>query len=134
MRIWNPTTGDQIAILKGFPGWVNSIEVSDDQEWLVATSDHIISVWNFREVIERSEQKKRETIVRVEQMNEIESLKTKEKERREMEIQKERAESKKNKKKQNKDQYAMGKLRAQATKNSPYVIQIKQMEKSMKKL
>ena len=67
-------------------------------------------------------------------MNEIESLKTKEKERREMEIQKERAESKKNKKKQNKDQYAMGKLRAQATKNSPYVIQIKQMEKSMKKL
>ena len=37
-------------------------------------------------------------------------------------------------KKQNKDQYAMGKLRAQATKNSPYVIQIKQMEKSMKKL
>ena len=136
VRVWNPTTGDQIAILKGFPGWVNSIEVSGDQEWLVATSDHIISVWNFREVIERSEQKKREAVVRVEQMNEIESLKMKEKERREMEIQKERAESKKNKKKHNsnKDHYDMGKKRAQATKSSPYVIKIKQMEKSMKKL
>ena len=110
--------------------------MSGDQEWLVATSDHIISVWNFREVIERSEQKKREAVVRVEQMNEIESLKIKEKERREMEIQKERAESKKNKKKHhsNKDHYDMGKIRAQATKNSPYVIKIKQMEKSMKKL
>jgi len=69
VRIWNPTTGKQLSTLRGFPGWVNSTTVSEDQEWLIATSDHIVSVWNFREVLEKASvsniQKRRERASRI---------------------------------------------------------------------
>ena len=148
VRLWNPTTGEQITTLRDFPGWVNSVTVSHDQEWLVATSDHIISVWNFREALERATLKKQDEELRMKRTNEINSWKKQEMIRLEEEMEKERKEARKKKKKKRmkgsnvsdtaaeakqRNQDQQDRHRSEAANHSPYVLRMKEAEKDMAK-
>ena len=148
VRIWDPTTGEQVTTLRGFPGWVNSTTVSEDQEWLIATSDHIVSVWNFREVLERAAQKKSIDHDLAIKREEIARLREEEKKRVSIEMAKEREEARsknKNKKKNNDEMKVEGddqkmntrssdqrqRDRNEAATRSPYVLEINQLKQEM---
>ena len=134
VRVWNPLNGEEVAVLKGFPGWVNSIEVSRDQSWLVATSDHIISVWNFNEVLEKAKQRKLELRQSIELNNEIDLLKLKERERIEIQIEKERNEMNKKKKKKKKMNHSTRDNNHGQIKDSEFVVQRKKVQAKLQKL